>query len=246
MWGAGLFALGGFADCVGLTGALSAAVPRRGERAPVHDRGAVLVHALLTVAAGGEACSDIEHLRAQRELFGGVASDSALCRVITGLGAGGAAALLGAAAQVRPQMWAGRDRGGPLVARVDAAGASPALVGELVERNIGYVISARSSPAVTAAVRSALGEPSLCHDVLDRPKQRRSRAQVADLADLSGRPPRTRLVVRREPRHPGAQRTPNGPTPTGPATTHRPKPAPTTPKKRRAKTIRAIHVNNQG
>ncbi|WP_419947208.1 hypothetical protein [Candidatus Poriferisodalis sp.] len=67
-------------------------------------------------------------------------------------------------------------------------------------------MSARSSLAVTAAVRSALGEPSLCHDVPDRPKQRRGRAQVADLADLSGWPPRTRLVVRREPRHPGAQR----------------------------------------
>ena len=47
----GLFALGGFADRVGLTEALSAAVPRRGERAPVHDRGRVLVHALLMLAA---------------------------------------------------------------------------------------------------------------------------------------------------------------------------------------------------
>ena len=46
----GLFALGGFADRVGLTEALSAAVPRRGERAPVHDRGRVLVHALLMLA----------------------------------------------------------------------------------------------------------------------------------------------------------------------------------------------------
>ena len=72
VWGAGLFALGGFADRVGLTAALSAAVPRRGERAPVHDRGKVLTHALLTLAAGGEACSDIEHLGAAPELFGGV------------------------------------------------------------------------------------------------------------------------------------------------------------------------------
>ena len=43
--------MGGFADRVGLTEALSAAVPRRGERAPVHDRGRVLVHALLMLAA---------------------------------------------------------------------------------------------------------------------------------------------------------------------------------------------------
>lgn len=53
--GVGLFALGGFADRSGLTAELSAAVPQRGERAPVHDRGRVLVHALLMLAAGGEA-----------------------------------------------------------------------------------------------------------------------------------------------------------------------------------------------
>ncbi len=53
VWGAGLFALGQFADRVGLTGALSAAVPVRGERAPVHDRGAVLMHVLLVLAGGG-------------------------------------------------------------------------------------------------------------------------------------------------------------------------------------------------
>ena len=101
VWGAGLFALGGFADRVGLTEALWAAVPPRGERAPVHDRGPVLVHALLMLAGGGEACTDIEYLRAQRELFGDVASDSTLYRTLTGLGASGAAALLGAAAAVR-------------------------------------------------------------------------------------------------------------------------------------------------
>ena len=116
----GLFALGGFADRVGLTEALSAAVPRRGERAPVHDRGRVLVHALLMLAGGGEACSGIENLRAQRELFGDVASDSTLYRTVTGLGAGGAAALLGAAAAVREPLWADHDRSRPLVVDVDS------------------------------------------------------------------------------------------------------------------------------
>ncbi|WP_419946202.1 hypothetical protein [Candidatus Poriferisodalis sp.] len=62
VWGAGLFVLGGFADGVGLTAELSAVVPPAGERA------LVLVRALLTAAGGGEACSDVEHLRAQREL----------------------------------------------------------------------------------------------------------------------------------------------------------------------------------
>ncbi|WP_420621900.1 IS1380 family transposase [Candidatus Poriferisodalis sp.] len=297
-----LFALGGFADRVGLTEALSAAVPRRGERAPVHDRGAVLVHALLMLAGGGEACTDIEYLRAQRELFGDVASDSTLYRTITGLGAGGAGALLGAAAAVRERLWADRDRSGPLVVdvdstlvevhsenkagaaphykggfgfhpmvcstsegeplwikqrpgnaaandisdhlevidaavstlpepdaaghrdgddpglverplvvRIDAAGCSPKLAGGLRDRNIGFAVSARSNRGIEAAIRGGLGDPGRWHTAQKRPGRRKRRnAQVADLtdlADLSGWPERTRLVVRREPRHPGAQRT---------------------------------------
>lgn len=50
----GLFALGRFADGLGLGEALSAAVPPCGERAPFHDRGKVLVHLLLVLAGGGE------------------------------------------------------------------------------------------------------------------------------------------------------------------------------------------------
>ncbi|WP_419945089.1 hypothetical protein [Candidatus Poriferisodalis sp.] len=53
VWGAGLFALGGFAGWVGLTGALSAAVLGRGEWAPVHGRGVLLVHLLSVLAGGG-------------------------------------------------------------------------------------------------------------------------------------------------------------------------------------------------
>ncbi|WP_423919236.1 IS1380 family transposase [Candidatus Poriferisodalis sp.] len=301
VWGVGLFALGGFADRAGLTGALSAAVPRRGERAPTHDRGRVLVHALVMLAGGGEACTDIEHLRAQRGLFGDVASDSTLYRTIRGLGAGGPEALLGAAAVVRERLWADRGRsrplvvdidstlvevhsenkqgaapnykggygfhpmicstsdgeplwvkqrpgnaaanhiadhlevldaavqtlpeadaaghregddpdlvGRPLVVRIDTGGCSATLAEGLAKRNIGFVVSARSAPAVEAAIRSALGDPGRWHTAQRDPKQRKRRgAQVADLtdlADLSGWPQGTRLVVRREPLHPAAQR----------------------------------------
>ncbi|WP_420438089.1 IS1380 family transposase [Candidatus Poriferisodalis sp.] len=301
VWGAGLFALGRFADRVGLTEALSAAVPARGERAPVHDRGAVLVHALLVLAGGGEACTDIEYLRAQRELFGEVASDSTLYRTLTGLGPGGPEALMGAAAAVRERLWAGRDRGRPLVVdvdstlveihsenkegaaphfkggygfhpmvcstadgeplwvkqrpgnaaandiadhlevidaavsmlpcpdaaghrpgddselaqrslvvRIDAAGCSAKLAKGLRDRNIGFMVSARSTPGIQAAIRGALGDPGRWHNAAKRPRQRKpGRAQVADLTDLvdlPGWPARTRLIVRREPLHPGAQR----------------------------------------
>ena len=301
VWGAGLFALGRFADRVGLTEALSAAVPARGERAPVHDRGAVLAHALLVLAGGGEACTDIEYLRAQRELFGEVASGSTLYRTLTGLGPGGPEALMSAAAAVRSGLWADHDRGRPLVldidstlveihsenkegaaphfkggygfhpmvcstadgeplwikqrpgnaaandiadhlevidaavsmlpepdsaghregddselaqrslvVRIDAAGCSPRLAAGLAARNIGFMVSARSNPAVKAAIRGALGDPGRWHNAHPQRQRRKpGRAQVADLTDLvdlAGWPEGTRLIVRREPLHPGAQR----------------------------------------
>jgi len=56
----GLHALGRFADAIGLGAALSARILPSGERFPLHDRGKVLVHAMLTLAGGGEACSDVE------------------------------------------------------------------------------------------------------------------------------------------------------------------------------------------
>ena len=57
---------------------------------------------------------------------------------------------------------------------------------------------------------AACGDPDRWHNAPKRPARRKRRgAQVidlTDLADLSGWPGRTRLIVRREPRHPGAQR----------------------------------------
>ena len=81
----GLHALGSFADRLHLGESLGAVLPIAGERAPVHDRGKVLVQAMLMLAGGGESCADIEHLRAQPDLFGSVASDSTLYRVICDL-----------------------------------------------------------------------------------------------------------------------------------------------------------------
>ena len=98
----------------------------------------------------------------------------------------------------------------PLVVRIVAAGCSPRLAAKPRDRNIGYAVSARSAAGVQAAISSALGEPGRWHNAPKRAGQRKRRgAQVADLtdlADLSGWPDRTRLIVRREPRHPGAQR----------------------------------------
>jgi Transposase DDE domain group 1 len=76
----GLHAFGAFADRLGLGNALSSAIPPRGERMPLHDRGKVLVQSMLMLAGGGESCADIEHLRAQEDLFGQTPSDSTVFR----------------------------------------------------------------------------------------------------------------------------------------------------------------------
>ena len=102
---AGLHALGRFADRIGLGPTLSTAIPWAGERAPTHDREVVLTHAMLMLAAGGEACSDIEFLVSQPRLFGPVASDSTLYRTIRAITPGVLADLNTKTAVTRTRMW---------------------------------------------------------------------------------------------------------------------------------------------
>ena len=299
----GLFALGRFCDALGLGAALSSAVPPRGERAPSHDRGKVLVHASLMLAGGGEACSDIEHLRAQRVLFGDVASDSTLYRTVRGLGPDVVGDLLGAVASVRAGVWESRgdaagsaavvldidstlvevhsenkagaaahfkagfgfhpmlcatEHGEPLSVmlrpgnaaansiadhigvldaaiaqlpeavaaghregddarprrqvqmRVDAAGCSVHIAEACRARSVVYFMTARSNDEVTAAVDHNRFDTDAWQRALDADGEPSERAQVAELTDsvdLSGWPEGTRFIARREPLHPGAQRT---------------------------------------
>lgn len=101
----GLHALGCFADRLGLGNALSTRIPARGERLPLHDRGKVLVQMALVLAGGGESCLDIEHLRAQGDLFGSVPSDSTAWRSFHELDAASLGGLAEALAAVRGQVW---------------------------------------------------------------------------------------------------------------------------------------------
>ena len=98
----GLHALGRLADRLGLTDALSAAVP---SAAVVHDRGKVLVQAALMLAGGGECCADIEALRAQPDLFGHVPSDPTLYRTIRAIDGATRDRIAEAAARVRAHVW---------------------------------------------------------------------------------------------------------------------------------------------
>jgi hypothetical protein len=98
-----LNALCSFADRLGLGDSLSSAIPVRGERAPLHDRGKVLVYQMATIAGGGESCADIE---SEETLFGFVPSDSTAWRSFHEVTPKTRADLKTALATVREKTWA--------------------------------------------------------------------------------------------------------------------------------------------
>jgi hypothetical protein len=299
----GLHALGSLADRLGVGELLSARIPLGGVRLPLHDRGKVLVQAMLMLAGGGEACSDIERLRSQPVLFGAVASDSTLYRTIRSLDAETLTGLWDAMAGARGEVWrrssattgnapvildvdaslvdihsenkegtaanykhgfgfspmfcfadatgealAGLLRPGNATAnsiadqlavldaavgqlpariaaghhcgddvgsvrravqvRADSAGCSARLACEFRARNIGFSVVARTNPQVQAAISRAADDPSRWAPSATQtgdPRDGASVAELTDLIDLSRWPEGTRLIVRREPLHPGAQ-----------------------------------------
>ena len=298
----GLHLLGSFADRLGLGDSLSAAIAPGGERLPVHDRGKVLTQAMLMLAGGGEACADIEHLRAQPALFGAVPSDSTLYRTFRDIDADTLSAVRDAFGEVRMNAWrrmgsttgtapvvldidcslhevhsenkaetAPHYKGGfgfhpiycfadatgeclaellrpgnagantiadhatvldraiaqlpaeiavghragddpelvrrPIQVRTDSAGCTD-FVWRCRERNVGFAVIARKEAQVHAAISKAISDEGRWQQAIHQNGEERRGAQVAeltDLVDLSDWPSGTRLIVRREPLHPGAQ-----------------------------------------
>ncbi len=92
------------ADQVGLTGALSGAMARRGFT-PTHDRGRVLVDVAVLIAGGGEAIADIDVLRHQREVLGSVASAPTVWRALDEVTPAVAKRIDTARARVREHVW---------------------------------------------------------------------------------------------------------------------------------------------
>jgi hypothetical protein len=111
----------------GLDTAISQALaPWRKARA-VHDPGKILLDVALTVALGGDCLADVGMLRAEPAVFGPVASDPTLSRLIDALAARGKRALTAlqqARAHVREHVWAlagdaAPDAGGQVVVDLD-------------------------------------------------------------------------------------------------------------------------------
>jgi hypothetical protein len=98
-----------------------------------------------------------------------------------------------------------------VMVRADSAGCTAGFIGGCRARNIGFAVVARSNKQITAAISRTYTEtnddrwaPAMRQNGKERPG-----AHVAELTDLvnppKGWPEGVRLIVRREPLHPGAQ-----------------------------------------
>ncbi len=111
----------------GLDAAISAGLAAWRKPRAVHDTGKILLDVALTVALGGDCLADVAMLRAEPGVFGSVASDLKVSRLIDTLASGGRrtlTAIRAARAEVRDRVWklAGEvapDVGGQVIVDID-------------------------------------------------------------------------------------------------------------------------------
>jgi hypothetical protein len=138
---------------VGLDTAISAALaPWRKPRA-VHDPGKVLLDVALATALGGDCLADTAMLRSEPEVFGPVASDPTISRLIDTLAAAGPKALAAirtARAEVRSHVWE------------LAGGDGPAADGQVIVDIDGVLVLAHSQKQdATATWKKTFGHHPL-------------------------------------------------------------------------------------
>jgi Transposase DDE domain group 1 len=111
---AGAVALLGTAQRTGLSGVLSEALAPWRKPMSSHDPGKIVLDLAVALAVGGDCLADIGVLRAEPAMFGAVASDPTVSRLISALAADApkaVAALAAARAAARNTAWAvARDR----------------------------------------------------------------------------------------------------------------------------------------
>lgn len=121
----------------GLDSAISTALAPWGKARAVQDPGKIRLDMALAVALGGDCLSDVTLLLAEPAMFGPVASDPTVSRLVDTLAGSGKRALTAirrARAQVREHVWAlagdaAADRNGQVIVDLDAV-----LVGRLRRR----------------------------------------------------------------------------------------------------------------
>jgi hypothetical protein len=142
------------ADRTSLTGRLSAALADVARLRTVHDPGRALVDLAVAVADGAECISDIAVLADQPALFGAVASDSTVWRLLDSLGEPELVAVARARAAARELVWAQRaETTDAAVPAARAAGvALPSLVIDIDASIDAPAQPPRSGKTVTARV----------------------------------------------------------------------------------------------
>jgi hypothetical protein len=126
----------------GLAGGLSAALGRWRAPRAVHDPGKIIADLAVALAMGGDCLADVAMLRSQPQLFGPVASDPVVSRLITTLAADAPAALTA----IRAARAAARERAWEL-----AGDAAPGAGGGLVTVDLDATIVTAYSDKEQAA-----------------------------------------------------------------------------------------------
>jgi hypothetical protein len=128
---AGAVLLTGTLRATGLDAGLSAVLGRWRPGRAVHDPGKIIADLAVTLALGGDCLADIAMLRAEPGLFGPVASDPVVSRLVARLAADAPRALKA----IRAARAAARERAWTL-----AGGAAPGADGELITVDIDATV----------------------------------------------------------------------------------------------------------
>ncbi len=99
--------------------------------------------------------------------------------------------------------------GRAVVVRADSAGCTEGFLGACRERNIGFFVTVRSNAQLSRAIFEVVGledvwEPAIAQD--GTPREGAAVCEVTSLISTPKLPEGTRCIIRREPLHPGAQR----------------------------------------
>jgi hypothetical protein len=97
-----------------------------------------------------------------------------------------------------------------ILVRADSGGSAQAFLAYLREAHVAFSVSMRLPDPIRAAIRTLHAHTSVWTPARTQTGKVRDRAHVAEatgMLDLSAYPSGSRLLIRREPLHPGAQQT---------------------------------------